>query len=193
MARPDLDRWLPGPVIETFHRREARASEADLWRAAGTVRLADSRVLGRLVRWRIPGSPARSTYRQLFRNEPFMLLEAGEGYSLSGLVGRIWTLRRDYPVLAAPDEFRRFDRAGSARVLFAHWVEAGTDARSVLVSAVRVDVTDGRARTGLRIVRPLVRAFEQLIGSEALTIAVRLAEAEGGARRSPRPTAARRD
>src|SRR5207245_1239115 len=72
---PDLTRWLPDPILRSVHRREADAPPAALWSAAGTVTLADCRVLGRLVRWRIPGLAADLPYRQLFRAEPFVLLE----------------------------------------------------------------------------------------------------------------------
>ena len=65
------------------------------------MRLSECRVSGRIVRWRIPGEPAQVTFRELFRTDPFTVLEEqGERHSLSGLVGRIWTLRRDYPSCA---------------------------------------------------------------------------------------------
>jgi hypothetical protein len=177
MAPPDLDAWIPDPALRTFHRRRARAQPEALWEAAGTVRLSDLRVLGRIVRWRIPGEPAQITFRDLFRSEPFTVLEEGERHSLSGLVGRIWTLRRDYPRLSGPDEFRAWDRRGTARVLFAHWVEQDGPGRSALVSEARVDVHDRQAGLGLRLVRPLVASFEPLIGTEALALAARRAGA----------------
>jgi hypothetical protein len=178
MAPPDLDAWLPDPATRTFHRRVARADQDALWRAAGSVRLSECRVLGRLVRWRIPGEPAEMSYRDLFRHEPFTVLEEGERHSLSGLVGRIWTLRRDYPRLSGPDAFRSWQKSGTARVLFAHWVEPAGRGRSAIVSEARVDAVDRQARLGLRLVRPLVASFEPLIGSEALALAARRA---GGA------------
>jgi hypothetical protein len=178
MAPPDLDAWLPDPALRTFHRRRARADPDALWEAAGSVRLSESGMLGRIVRWRIPGEPAETTYRELFRSDPFSVLEEGERYSLSGLVGRIWTLRRDYPRLSGPEEFRDWDEGGTARVLFAHWVEHDGPGRSALVSEARVDVHDRQARLGLRFVRPLVASFEPLIGSEALALAARRAASD---------------
>jgi hypothetical protein len=176
VSRPDLDAWLPDPAVRTFERREAAVDARALWAAAGGVRLADSRRLGRLVRWRIPGTPADITYRELFASDPFMLLEQGQTYSVSGLVGRIWTLRRDYPHLADPEQFRDWHRGGTARVLFGHWAEPAGRGRAALASEARVAVADRQARLGLRLVRPLISAFEPLIGSEALTAAVRRAE-----------------
>ncbi len=42
---------------------------------------------------------------------------------MSGIVGRIWTLRRDYPELRDPEEFRAWSTPGTARVVFANWIE----------------------------------------------------------------------
>src|SRR5256714_10437647 len=99
---PDLTHWLPDPILRSVHRREADARPAALWSAAGTVTLGDCRVLGRLVRWRIPGLEAELTYRQLFRGDPFVLLEETGSSSLSGLCGQIWNLRRDHVRLDGP-------------------------------------------------------------------------------------------
>ena len=128
------------------------------------------------MRWRIPGEPAGITFRELFASEPFTLLDEGRPHSVSGLVGRIWTLRRDYPRLDGPEAFRHWSRAGTVRVLFAHWTESAGSGRAALMSEARIAAADRRARLGLRLVRPLIAAFEPLIGSEALTAAVRRAE-----------------
>lgn len=178
MSRPDLDAWLPEPAVRTVNRREAAATQRALWAAAGDVRLADCRRLGPLVRWRIPGVPARVTFRELFAGEPFTVLEEGETYSVSGLVGRIWTLRRDYPRLDDPEAFRAWSRAGTVRVLFAHWTESAGAGRAALVSEARIAADDRRARLGVRLVRPLIAAFGPLIGIEALATAARRAEGD---------------
>ena len=175
MAPPDLDAWLADPAARTFHRRVARADQDALWRALGTVRLSECRVLGRIVRWRIPGEPAQVTFRELFRTDPFTVLEEGERHSLSGLVGRIWTLRRDYPKLPDVEDFRAWSRGGTAKVLIAHWVEPDSDGHSAVVSEARVGVADLQGRLGLRLVRPLIARFDPLIGTEALALAARRA------------------
>jgi hypothetical protein len=90
-------------------------------------------------------------------------------------VGRIWTLRRDYPVLETPDEFLRFSDRGSARVAFAHWVQSTPDG-SILSVEVRVQAIGAQGRLGVSAVRPLVRAFGGLVGSEGIGAAVRRAE-----------------
>jgi hypothetical protein len=42
--------------------------------------------LGRLLRARIPGLRARLTFGELFRSDPFYVLEEGRNYVLSGFV-----------------------------------------------------------------------------------------------------------
>jgi hypothetical protein len=175
-VRPDLDHWLAEPALYVSHRCEAAVAHGELWEAARSVRLSDTRVLGRLVRSRIPGVQASIAYDELFRASPFTVLHEDHGALVSGLVGRIWMLRRDYPTLSEPDEFRRWSEPETARVVFGNWVEPAGSKRATLVSETRVDVTDRHARVGLAVVRPLITAFHSLIGSEAMVVAVRRAE-----------------
>jgi hypothetical protein len=139
------------------------------------MELGDTRLLGRLIGWRIPGVPTSTTFEDLFRQAPFAVLEAGEGSLVSGLVGRIWTLRRDYPLLEDPEEFREWSKTGTAKVVFAHWVEPDR-AGSRLHSETRVKAFGPQGRLGLASVRPLIRAFEHLVASDAMAAAVRQAE-----------------
>jgi hypothetical protein len=182
MTLERLDRWLPEPVIRTHHRRASLGDPPRLWRAARMLRLSDTPMLGRLIRWRIPGTSADLSYDELFRTYPFVVLEEDEGLLISGLCGRIWTLARDYPKLAGPEGFRDWDRSGTVRVLFAHWVERGEGDELELVSEARVQPVDSRAHRRLRVTWALVGPFEGLVGSEALKAAVR--RAENGAPRS---------
>jgi hypothetical protein len=92
-GRPDLDRWLSEPAVRTAHRRESSAAAEAVWRAAATVRLRDARLLGRLVALRISGTEPDMTFASMFRSPPFVLLEDGPAFALSGLCGRIWTVR----------------------------------------------------------------------------------------------------
>jgi hypothetical protein len=172
----DLDVWLPDPQVCVHHRREARVPADALWEAAETIRLRQTRTLGRVVRWRIPGTPADITYRDLFRRHPFCELDAGEHWSVSGLVGRIWTLDRDYPRLDGPEAFRDWDDGDSARVLFAHWVVDDGDGCSTLHSEVRLDPMGRRAGLRVRALWAVVGKFERFIGGEALRAAARQAE-----------------
>src|SRR5262245_39901320 len=89
-----LDAWMSDPAVRTHHRRAATADPGALWEAASTLRLSDTRTLGRLVRWRIPGLERELTYGELFRAYPFTVVDEGEQHLLTGLCGRIWTLDR---------------------------------------------------------------------------------------------------
>ena len=95
---------------------------------------------------------------------------------MSGLVGRIWTLRRDYPRLNDPGQFRGWSRRGTARVLIANWVDQGEHASSTLTSEARVEAIGTQGRMGVAAVRPLVKTFQNLIGSDGIEAAVRRAE-----------------
>jgi hypothetical protein len=170
-----LDAWLDAAQIRTHHRRRARAGADALWAAASGVRLSDTRTLGRLVRWRIPGLDAGLTYHDLFRAYPFTVLEEDEGRLVSGLCGRIWTLARDYPRIAGPEAFAAWEQPGSARVIFAHWVEP-TDDGAELVSEARVQPTDRLGSLRLRALWSVVAPFERLVGAEPLALAARAAE-----------------
>ena len=176
MNRDRLDRWLPEPAIRIHHRRGSLVDPTRLWRAARTLRLSDTQLLGRLIRWRIPGTSADQSFDQLFRTYPFIVLEEDEGLLISGLCGRIWTLARDYPELAGPQGFGEWDRSGTVRVLFAHWGERGEGDESQLVYEARVQPVDSRAERRLRVLWALVGPFEARAGTEALKAAVRRAE-----------------
>lgn len=175
--RPDLDHWIPEPALRVAHRRESSVTPEHLWACAQQVRIADAGRLGRLIRWRIPGIGPDMRFDAMFRQPPFLELENGEQGLASGLVGRIWTLRRDYPQLGAPEEFRSWTARGTARVLFANWVEP-TSGGSAIASEARVDAVGKRGWIGISAVRPLVSRFQHLIGSEGIAAAVRLAERE---------------
>ena len=172
----DLDAWLPEPQIVTRHARVADADPDALWAAARRVRLDETRTIGRLVRWRIPGVAADLSFMALLASDPFTVLDEGAHHSISGLCGRIWTLARDYARLGGPEDFLAWRAPQTARVLFAHWVVAGPDGRSTLFSEARVGPTDRLATVRLRALWLAVGPFERLIGAEALALAVAHAE-----------------
>jgi hypothetical protein len=173
----DLDAWLPDPAIRTRHRRTAAGAAPDaLWDAANALRVDATGPLGRLIRWRIPGLPPAVTFGALFAQPPFAVLAAGERWSVSGLVGRIWTLRRDYPRLEDAEAFLGWSQPGTVRVLFAHWVEHDGDGGAALVSEARVAPVDRGAALRLRALWAVVGPAERLIGGEALGRAARAAQ-----------------
>jgi hypothetical protein len=174
----DLDAWLRDAAIRTRHRRVAQASPDALWAAAAAMRLDETGPLGRLVRWRIPGLEPDITFQGMFAAPPFTVLAEGERWSVSGLAGRIWTLRRDYPLLDGAEAFLAWDGRGTVRVLFAHGVVADGDG-SAIISEARVAPVDRSASLHLRALWTVVGPFERLIGGEALARAVRAAESAG--------------
>jgi hypothetical protein len=176
MRRAELDAWLPDPSIRTRHRRTARAEPEVLWAAAEQLRLDQTRTIGRLVQWRIPSTPAGIGFRELLSTHPFAELDGGDGWSVSGLCGKIWTTADDYPRVDG-EGFRAWDQGGTVRVLFAHWVEPGeAPGTSAIVSEARVSPVDRRAGWALRSLWLAVGPFERLIGAEPLSLVVRIAE-----------------
>jgi hypothetical protein len=180
VTAPDLDAWLPDPQIRSRGSLPSTADPEQLWRAAREVRLKETRTLGRLIRWRIPGTPADLTFEQLFARYPFTVLDQGPSWSLSGMCGKIWTFTRDYPRIENPAQFRAWNRPGTVRVLFGHWVEQ-VDGGSVLHSEARVAPTDRFARLQLRGLWLIVSRFERVISAEPLPLAI--ARAEGSAQK----------
>lgn len=182
MTAPEqrLDAWIARPAVRSHHRRAARADPERLWRCAQGVRLSDVGTLGHMVRWRLPGVGAETTFSELFRAHPFTLLEEGEQHSISGLCGRIWTLGGEYPSLSGVADFRDWDEPGTVRVLLAHWTSALEDGGAELFSEARVQPVDRAAAVRLRALWTVIGPFERLIGSEPLPVAVRRAEAEEG-------------
>jgi hypothetical protein len=176
----NLDQWLGAPAVRTRYRREARTSVDELWAAAETVRLRDCRLLGRLVRARIPGLHGDLTFQELFDADPFQPLEAGPSYALTGLCGRIWALRGDFGELGSAQAFSSWDEPGTVRVLFAHWAEPADDG-AALVSEVRVAPVDRGAALRLRAMEPFIAAFQGLVGAEALSAAARRASRDARA------------
>ncbi|HUA06580.1 MAG TPA: hypothetical protein VMB27_21925 [Solirubrobacteraceae bacterium] len=170
---PDLDHWIAKPSMRVAHRRESDATPERLWEASREVKLTDTRRLGRIIRWRIPGLAPDLKFDEMFRAPPFLVLAEDENALISGLVGRIWTLRRDYPRLTDPEEFRDWSGSGTAKVLFANWIEHEPTA---VCAEVRVAAIGAQGRLGIAAVRPLVSAFGGLVGSDGLEAAVRRAE-----------------
>jgi hypothetical protein len=173
---PDLDSWLPDPQVRTCHRRSADAGADRLWHAAEEVRLSDTPALGRAVRWRIPRTSPEMSFRDLFREYPFAVIAEGAHWSVSGMCGRIWTLRPDYPRIQGADDFLAWAERGTVRVVLAHWIEQDGPGRNSLVSEARIKPVDRRAGLRLRALWAIVGPFERFIGSEVLRAAVGEAE-----------------
>jgi len=68
--------------VRSRHACRADSEPDALWRAATQLRLSDTRSLGRLVRWRIPGLARDLSYGELFHAYPFTVLEEGDRKSV---------------------------------------------------------------------------------------------------------------
>jgi len=192
MPSSHLDPWLPRAAVRTAHRRSSTAAADELWQAAVGLRLSDTRALGRLIRWRIPGTAADQSFGELLRAYPFTVLKEDANLLISGLCGRIWTMTRDYPELAGAAAFRAWNEPGTVRVAFAHWTAPCPDGRAELASEARVQPVDRAAARRLRMLWRMVGPFDRLVGAEALTTAVH--RAEGNSARGTAPQArGRRD
>jgi hypothetical protein len=152
--------------------------ERALWASAAAIRLDECRILGPLVRARIPGLDPSLTFGELFSSDPFNVLEVGPTYTLSGLCGRIWTVRGDFARLAHPTEFLTWNVPRTVRVLFANWAEQAGDG-AALVSEVRIAAVDRRAALYVRALAPFISAFQGLIATEPLRLAVQGASPDG--------------
>jgi hypothetical protein len=179
VATPDLDRWIDAPLVRTRHRRDAPVGERELWAAAGAVRVRDCRVLGRLIPARIAGVRAGVTFDELFRSAPFTVLDDAPAFRLSGLCGRIWSVRGQFTPLTGPEAFLSWSEPGTVRVLFANWAQPADHGAS-LISEVRIAAVDRRARVYLRALGPFIGAFQGLVATEPLTLAAQRAVRAGG-------------
>jgi hypothetical protein len=169
----DLNELLPDAPVRTHHRGSTSASADEVWDAACALRLSDTRRLGRLVRWRLPDTPSDGTFRELLRRYPFTLLDEGPHHSISGLCGRIWTFRTDYPRLSSPADFAAWQEPGTVRVVLATWTQERPDGRVELCEEARVKPVDRAAALRLKLLWAAVGRFEGLIGSEAISRALR--------------------
>jgi hypothetical protein len=177
MSAP-LDNWLPDPHVRLRYARTAAVAPERLWQAANELRLADTRTMRRLIRWRLGrhAPAAATTYGDMFRSGIFTLLEEGERYSVSGAAGRIWAPSGDYARFESGDEYREWSKAGTAKVAFL--VEVRDHERgSQIVSESRVLVQGRRTRVVFRGFWAVIGPFSRYVGSEVLAAVVRRAEA----------------
>ena len=172
-----IDDWLPKAHARIHHARTSTAAPDELWEAAQSVRIRDTPRLARLIRWRLGRhAPAtETTFEEFFRTGIFMLLEEGERLHVSGVAGRIWAPSGEYARFETAADYRQYDKPGTAKVVLRNAVRPHASGSEIFHEA-GVWVADRRA---LMIFRPfwaLVGPLSGVIGTEALTAAVRRAE-----------------
>lgn len=173
-----LDRWLPDSTVRTVHRRRSAAPPDALWGAARAAAIGDTITLRPLIMLRLRGArpTARTTFEELFRAPPFVLLEEGERLSVSGLAGKLWTPGGDYASFDDGDEYSAHGTPGTAKVALATTVVALDGGGSEIVSESRVWCVDRSARWRFRPYWALVGPLSRFIGIELLHATTRRAE-----------------
>jgi hypothetical protein len=124
-----------------------------------------------------------TTFRDLFRQMPFVLLEEGERASISGMAGRLWSISAGFVELRSPDEFRSFDAPSTVKVVVATTVRDHPRGAEI-VSDVRMACSDRRARVHFRAFWTFMSPLSRFIELELLRTATRRAQAVP--RRPPR-------
>jgi hypothetical protein len=179
VAVPDspLDAWLPDPHVRTHHARSSPAPPARLWAAATEVRVRDTVTLRPLIMLRLgDGAPSpETTFRELFRRPPFVLLEEGERWSASGVAGRLWSTRGGLARLSNAEDYRAWSRPGTARVAVLNAVRPRAGGGSEIVTETRVRCVDRRALLRFRPYWAVIGPFARFIRSDLLGAAVRRA------------------
>jgi hypothetical protein len=176
---------MPRYDVRTCHSRTAATSPKRLWDAATRVRVRDTRTLRPVIAVRLGAHAPQpeTTFRELFRSPPFILLDDRPGeLSVSGGAGPLWSPRAGFAEFTSPDDFREFEERGNAKVAFFNGVRPHARGAE-LVSEARVWCVDPGARALFRALWLVVGQFERFIGSEPLSAAVRIAERP--ARRRP--------
>jgi hypothetical protein len=140
------------------------------------VQVRDTRTLRPLIALRFGrhAPAADTTFHDLLRHPPFVLLEEVERVSISGLAGRLWSLGGDYEALSTPEEFRASCVPGTAKVAVLNRVNEHPEG-SEIVTESAVWCVDRRAELRFRPYWALVGPFSRFIRSELLTAATRRA------------------
>jgi hypothetical protein len=175
---PSLDPWIPRHHVRTRHSRTSTADPSSLWRAANEVRIRDTHTLRPLIMLRLGGrAPGPdTTFRQLFSDGIFKLLEDGERHVVAGVAGKLWKPSPDYVRFESAADYRSYAEPGTAKA--ALLTEVREHARgSEIVIEMRVWCIDRRAQLFFRPYWAVIGPFSRFIRGELLGAAVKRAEA----------------
>ena len=165
-----------------MHAHRAPVAPERLWEAAQAVRVRDTRTLRPLIALRFgPYAPsADTTFREVFRQPPFTLLEESRHSSVSGMAGRLWALGDVFARFEGPDDYAAFAEPGTAKVAVLNQVRPHGRTGSEIVSEARVWCT---SRSALVRFTP----FWAVVGPLAIFIRLDLLAAAAGRARSDPP------
>jgi hypothetical protein len=163
--------------VRTLHARAAEVSPDALWLGANEVRLRDARSLRPLLMLRLGGHapPLDTTFRDLFSEGIFTLLEDGERHIVSGVAGKLWKPAPEYAHFQSAADYRQYEQPGTAKVALLTIVRDHPRGAEI-VTETRVWCTDRRALLLFRPYWAVVGPFSRFIRSELLTAAVRRAK-----------------
>jgi hypothetical protein len=163
--------------VRTHHARVSRAPAPALWQAARSVEVRETVSLRPLIAWRLGAHAPRGDepFSAVFARHPFHLLAEDGWVTVSGLGGKLWSLRGDYATFGSPAEFRAWAPGGTCKVALRHEVREHPRGAEI-VSEARVWCTSPGAWRRFRPYWAVVGPFSRFIGGELLSAAVRRAE-----------------
>jgi hypothetical protein len=140
--------------------------------------LRETRTLRPIIAWRLgryaPG--ADTPLRSVLASHPFHLLAEQGMVSVSGMAGKLWSLRDTFVRFDGADGFRDWAEPGFCKVVVRHEVRPEGGGGSAIDSEVRIWCTSRGAQVHFRPYWAFIGPFSRFIGSELLSAAVRRAE-----------------
>jgi hypothetical protein len=141
------------------------------------VRLRDTKTLRPLITLRLGGhAPGPdTTFRQLFSEGIFTLLEDGERHVVAGVAGKLWKPSPDYAHFESAADYRSYAEPGTAKAALLTEVREHPLGSEILTET-RVWCVDRRALVFFRPYWAVIGTFSRFIRLELLSAAVRRAE-----------------
>ena len=183
MAELLIDELLPEWDHDTRHERHVAAPPRRALDLALAIETGDVKASAALMALRFaPGAIAggrspRLPHRRLVEAiEEIGLVELGrrDDEVVFGGVGPLWRVRESLDPVASAEEFRAYDRPGSAKLAI-NIHAADADGGSMLSTQTRVSATDKYGRRRMRLYWPVIRAAGDLMRREVLAATARAA------------------
>jgi hypothetical protein len=141
------------------------------------VQVRETRTLRPIIGWRLGRyAPAGDApLYDVLATHPFVRLAEDGMVSVSGLVGKLWSLGDTFVRFDDPATFGGWREPGYCKVAVRHEV-VPDGGGAVLISDVRIWCTDRRTQLRFRPYWAFIGPFSRFIGSELLSAAARRAE-----------------